>query len=110
MYRQICDFLRQAITNGSFPPGYRLPSTRSLAGRLQVSRNTVLNAYEELAAEGFVEGRIGSGTRVRQSAADTPHFLVPNIPDAHTLLRQADYPVAAAGFFDPDGTPLYVHR
>jgi GntR family transcriptional regulator/MocR family aminotransferase len=96
--------------NRSLPPGYRLSSTRSLALRLRVSRNTVLNAYEELAAEGLVEGRIGSATRVRGSICKLPHLLVPNIPDARALLQQAHYPVAATGFCDPDGTPLYLHR
>jgi DNA-binding transcriptional MocR family regulator len=110
MCLQLCDFLRQAIMNRSLPPGYRLPSTRSLAERLRVSRNTVLNAYEELAAEGLIEGRIGSGTRVRVSVSRFRHLPVPNIPDLRTLLRQAHYPVAAAGICDPDGTPLYLHR
>ena len=96
--------------NRSLPPGYRLPSTRSLAEHLRVSRNTVLHAYEQLVGEGLLEGRIGSGTRVRESVSRTSHSLVPNIPDARTLLRQAHYPVAASGFCDPDGAPLYLHR
>ena len=96
--------------NRSFPPGYRLPSTRSLAERLRISRNTVLSAYEELAAEGLVQGRVGSGTRVRGSVSKFPHSLVPRIPDARFLLRQAHYPVAAAGVCDLDGNPLYLHR
>jgi GntR family transcriptional regulator/MocR family aminotransferase len=106
MYRQLCEFLRQDIVNGSLPPGYNLPSTRSLAHRLRVSRNTVLNAYEELAARGLVEARIGSGTRVCGAGP----LSVPNIPDALTLLREAHYPVAASGFCDPDGSLLYLHR
>ena len=64
MYRHLYGFLRFAIMNRCLPPGQRLPSTRSLAERLRIARNTVLNAYEELAAEGLVEARIGSGTRV----------------------------------------------
>ena len=110
MFRQLSDFLRRVIINGSLPPGYSLPSTRSLAHRLRVSRNTVLNAYEELAAEGLVEARTGSGTRVRQSASNVLQLFVPKIPEPHTLLRQAHYPIAAVGVCDPDGTPLYFHR
>jgi len=110
MYRQLYGFLRQAIMNRTLPPGYRLPSSRSLAERLRVSRNTVLNAYEALVAEGLMEGRIGSGTRICKSISGTPQLLVPNIPDARTLLSQAHYPVASAGFYDPDGSPIYLHR
>jgi GntR family transcriptional regulator/MocR family aminotransferase len=106
MYRQLCDFLRQAILNRSLPPGHRVPSSRVLAGRLQVSRHTVLNAYETLVAEGLMEARIGSGTRISENVSDSLQLLVPNIPDTRTLLRQAHYPVAAAGFYDPDDSPL----
>ena len=104
MYRQLYGFLRLAIMNRSLPPGQRLPSTRSLAERLRIARNTVLTAYEELAAQGFIESRIGSGTRVRDTGP------IPKIPDALTLLREAHYPVAAFGFYDPDSSPLYLHR
>lgn len=109
-YRQLCDFLRQAIANRSLPAGSALPSSRTLAEQLGVSRNTVIHAYEELAAQGLVEGRIGSGTTVRQRVSGAPYLFVPNIPDVLTLLRQAHYPAAATGFYDPDGTSLYIHR
>jgi DNA-binding transcriptional regulator YhcF (GntR family) len=85
MYRQLYGFLRLAIMNRSLPPGQRLPSSRSLAERLRISRNTVLTAYEELAAQGFIESRIGSGTRV----CGIGPMSVPQIPDALTLLREA---------------------
>ncbi|MFB4275457.1 GntR family transcriptional regulator [Nonomuraea sp. MTCD27] len=55
---------RAAIMNGQFEPGSRLPSTRTLAGSLGVSRSTVVEAFDRLAAEGFVERRAGSGTYV----------------------------------------------
>src|SRR6184192_1481075 len=44
--------------------GARLPSTRNLANELMVSRTTVLNAFEQLIFEGYLEGRVGSGTKV----------------------------------------------
>lgn len=56
--------LRGAILEGRVPPGRRLPSSRALADTLQVSRNTVLFAFEQLAAEGYVESRHGAGTFV----------------------------------------------
>ncbi|WP_162486312.1 winged helix-turn-helix domain-containing protein, partial [Anaeromyxobacter sp. PSR-1] len=49
-YRQ----LREAILDGRLRAGERLPATRELARRLEVSRNTVLHAYQRLAAEGFL--------------------------------------------------------
>lgn len=56
--------LKEAILEGRLRPGERLPATRELARRLEVSRNTVLHAYAQLVAEGFATGRPGSGTFV----------------------------------------------
>lgn len=64
LYRQLYNDLRQAILHGQLTAGTRLPSTRGLAAELSVSRNTVVNAYEQLIAEGYLEGQTGSGTRV----------------------------------------------
>ncbi len=64
MHRQVYDQIRDAILGGRLPPGRRLPSTRALADELGVSRNTVLAAFDQLFAEGYTEGQVGSGTRV----------------------------------------------
>jgi len=64
MHRQVYDQIRDAILGGRLAPGRRLPSTRALADELGVSRNTVLAAYDQLFAEGYTEGQVGSGTRV----------------------------------------------
>jgi len=64
LYRQ----LREAILTGRLAGGDRLPPSRYLAQRLQVSRKTVSDAYEQLAAEGFLQGRAGSGTFVSPGA------------------------------------------
>lgn len=61
---RIYDAIRAAILDGRLITGERLPPTRELAARLGVSRATVTVAYESLAAEGFVEGRVGAGTVV----------------------------------------------
>lgn len=60
IYRQ----LREAVLDGRLRPGERLPPSRELAERLAVARNTVAVAYERLTAEGFLVGRVGSGTYV----------------------------------------------
>lgn len=64
MYRQIYEAIRSAILTGEFAPRMKLPSTRSLAEQLNVSRITVFNAYEQLLAEGYLEGKTGAGTFV----------------------------------------------
>lgn len=68
MFRQVAAALRAAIHERRLRPGDRAPSTRALARALGVSRNIVLLAYADLAAEGYFEGRSGSGTYV----ASTP--------------------------------------
>jgi GntR family transcriptional regulator/MocR family aminotransferase len=62
--RELYEQLRDAIAAGRLADCDRLPATRTLAERLSVSRNTVVWAYELLAAEGYVESRVGSGFSV----------------------------------------------
>lgn len=64
LYKQIYTRLREAVLNRSLSQAMRLPSTRSLAANLGISRNTVLTAFEQLLAEGYLETRRGSGTYV----------------------------------------------
>jgi GntR family transcriptional regulator/MocR family aminotransferase len=70
LYRQIEEELRAAILDGRLRPGMRLPSVRALAAELRVARITVVTAYEQLAAEGYVEGRAGVGTIVAEAIPD----------------------------------------
>ncbi len=67
LFRQVYVGLRKAILTGNLLPGERLPSTRDLAEQLGISRTVVLLAYDHLLAEGFIEGRHGSGTYVSPS-------------------------------------------
>jgi GntR family transcriptional regulator/MocR family aminotransferase len=67
LYRQLYERLRQAILRGNLAPGSKVPSTRALADELRIARNTVVTAYEQLFAEGYLEGKLGSGTYVSQS-------------------------------------------
>ncbi len=73
LQQQVYDGLRRSILEGRLAPGSRLPSTRTLARELGVSRNTVLLAYDQLLAEGYVVGRVGSGTFV---AAELPDAML----------------------------------
>src|ERR1700742_380539 len=61
---QLAEQLRAAAGEGRLRSGDRLPSTRALADRLEVSRTVTAAAYEQLHAEGWITGRHGSGTFV----------------------------------------------
>lgn len=69
-YRQIYDGYRTAILTGLLRRGERLPSTRALAAELGISRLPVVYAFEQLLHEGYIEGRAGSGTYVKDSIPD----------------------------------------
>jgi GntR family transcriptional regulator/MocR family aminotransferase len=71
LHRQLYDQLREEILGGRLAPGSRLPSTRRLAAEVGASRNTVMGAFEQLAAEGYIEGRVGSGTMVARTLPET---------------------------------------
>jgi len=81
LQEQIAGFFRAAVADGRLAPGARLPSSRGLAVQLGVARNTVSLAYERLAAEGYVEGRRGGGTRI---AGDLPDLATPK-PAVRTI-------------------------
>jgi GntR family transcriptional regulator/MocR family aminotransferase len=70
IYRQLYDWFRKAILDGRMRPGQRVPSTRALAVELKISRIPVLNAYEQLLAEGYFETFTGAGTCVASSIPD----------------------------------------
>lgn len=69
-YSQLTRALKSAILSGRLGTGARLPSTRVLAEELGLSRITVLTAYEQLRAEGYIVGRVGSGSYVSTSHAE----------------------------------------
>lgn len=93
LYRQIYRSLRRAILAGELSRGTRLPSTRMLAGELGVSRNTVINAFAQLQAEGYLESGPGAGS-----------FVARELPDSllHPRLRRQDTPHGAM----PEQPPL----
>jgi GntR family transcriptional regulator/MocR family aminotransferase len=70
LYRQLYEGYRDAIVDRRLRPGQRIPSTRSLAVELEISRIAVLSAFEQLLAEGYFEARAGSGTFVARSLPD----------------------------------------
>jgi GntR family transcriptional regulator/MocR family aminotransferase len=77
LYQQLYAHLRVAILSGELKRGTKLPSARALAVELNVSRNTILNAYRQLTAEGYLESAEGSGTFV---AGVLPDLLLKTTP------------------------------
>ncbi len=82
LFRQVYRRFRTAILDGTFGAGEKLPSTREISEQLGVSRTVALMAYEQLLAEGFATGRLGSGTyvskavEIRRSSALQPSLRV----------------------------------
>ena len=66
IYRQLENFLRQLILDGTLPSRQKLPSTREFSEELGVSRITVKTVYEQLISEGYAEAKPGAGTFVSE--------------------------------------------
>jgi GntR family transcriptional regulator/MocR family aminotransferase len=73
LHRQVYQGIREAILSGQVAAGVRIPASRRLAEYLAVSRSTVLVAFEQLVAEGYIEGAVGSGSYVARQIPD--HLL-----------------------------------
>lgn len=69
-YLQLYEHIRRAILDGQLKAGEQLPPSRTLARELKASRTTVLQAYEHLAAEGYLSGHVGAGTFVSEQVPD----------------------------------------
>jgi DNA-binding transcriptional regulator YhcF (GntR family) len=102
LHRQIYRQIAEAIRSGAVDYEARLPSTRAMAGMLRVSRNTVLAAYEDLAAEDLVRGEHGSGMRITRRGNEKIFGL-------RQVIRAAGYPARVLELADPDGNPLYIN-
>lgn len=99
LYLQIEEALRRAILSGVFADGDKLPSTRTLAAELSVSRLTVDNAYAELAAKGLLQQRRGSGAYVRHLLPPSSQPL-PLLPGEFPLDRFTTVTSRLDGFAD----------
>lgn len=96
--RALYQALRARILDGRLAGGSRLPASRDLAAALGVSRNTVIRAFEQLHAEGYVLGRIGAGTYVAP--------LGPPTTRTPTVFQAAGMPApGGATALPPDGPP-----
>jgi GntR family transcriptional regulator / MocR family aminotransferase len=91
LHAQLTRALKAMVASGVVSHGTRLPPTRLLARELGLSRNTVLAAYEQLRAEGFVDGRIGSGSYVSVPTRGLRPALrpEPKLPAQTAFMRRA---------------------
>jgi GntR family transcriptional regulator/MocR family aminotransferase len=128
LHEQIERAVRDGIRSGLLVPGARLPSTRGLAAELGISRGVVSAAYDQLAAEGYLNMRQGAPVRVARSVRPAPTRLSarslqethrydfdPGRPDLAGFPRERwarslraawrDAPFDAAGYGDPRGAP-----
>jgi GntR family transcriptional regulator / MocR family aminotransferase len=101
LHVRLTSAIRDAIRTGRIPVGSALPPTRQLAADLGCSRWVATEAYEQLVSEGYLEARIGSGTRVRlrdvarsspsrpagEASASWRFDLTPGLPDFHAFPR-----------------------
>lgn len=90
---QIARQIRALVLSGRLKPQSKLPSTRALAEELDVARATIVEAYEQLTGEGYLETRSGSGTRI---AAELPEALLAAAPTGVAVSPQAGKPVKRA--------------
>ena len=132
----LLEAFREAIRSGRLTPGTRLPSSRVLGADLGVARNTVVQVYSELTAEGWLTARQGSGTEVAPRGAELArpasgwrhpvrphprplHDLRPGQPDLSSFPRNewlrairrglAATPDEMLGYGDPYGIPQLRH-
>ncbi|PSJ41668.1 aminotransferase-like domain-containing protein [Allosphingosinicella deserti] len=88
---QVMEVIRHRVDRRLLTPGARIPSVRAMAGALIVSKSTVVEAYDRLAAEGLVEGRPGSG-----------FYVAAPLAPLRLLSAEADT--------DPTADPLWTMR
>jgi GntR family transcriptional regulator / MocR family aminotransferase len=91
LYDQLTRALKASILDGRIAAGTQLPPTRELADELELSRTTVLAAYEQLRAEGFIAGRVGSGSYVSnlQARPTSHHPCSASIPAPSRYAQRA---------------------
>jgi GntR family transcriptional regulator/MocR family aminotransferase len=104
LYLQLYEQVRRSVLSGRLAAGARLPSSRTLASELGLSRTTVIQAYDRLWSEGYLTAKVGSGTRVtatlpedRLAAAASPQQASPGRAAARLSHRAAALAPMLAG-------------
>lgn len=112
-YRWLYEALRSEILEGRLRPGTRLPSTRDFASQYGLARGTIVNAFEQLKSEGYVEGSTGSGTYVSKVLPERMLHVAP-LPAAKPLTRRShvlsEYGNRATLFTTYESQPIRAFR
>ncbi|MGW6283149.1 MocR-like pyridoxine biosynthesis transcription factor PdxR [Kribbella sp. NPDC055071] len=99
LHLQLAEQFRAAVLDGRLQAGHRLASTRDLARELSVSRSVTQAAYDQLHAEGWIEGRTGAGTFVTDVVPLQPvvrrNTPAKPAPDDHLLTLRPGIPYIA---------------
>lgn len=114
-FRRLAEQIRRAIRSGALLHGTRLPASRQLAAQLGIARNSVVEAYAELAAEGLAEGLGRNGTQVAMVGKRSVPVLQAALPTVLQRLPQVHAPCSGHLNWKPGQTgtqalPLEIWR
>ena len=114
-YQWLYSSLRAEILDGRLRPGTRLPSTRDLASQYSLARGTIVNAFEQLESEGYIDGSVGSGTYVSKVLPEKLLHVASGVPARRAVpgYRQpviSDYGRAARLFRGYETRPIRAFR
>ena len=101
LYRQVYDAFKSAILDDTLRAGEKMPSTRDLSQQYQCSRNTIVNAYEQLLCEGYLESVRGKGTFVSNLSQNTSPKKTSSASTSATkkLTKQAQFIEQQASYY-----------
>jgi GntR family transcriptional regulator/MocR family aminotransferase len=113
---QLYGELRELILAGTLQPGARLPSTRQMAADRRLARNTVIDAYDRLAGEGYIESRTGAGSFIASTLPESRLHALPPAKVAASdksqaigaLSRRAEQVLGEVAIMEGDGFPPCV--
>ncbi|RUL70975.1 PLP-dependent aminotransferase family protein [Dyella choica] len=112
MFLQLARAIADAIREGRLRAGEPLPGTRELAEQLRVNRNTIVAGYEELAAEGLVQTRVGGGTFVASPLPPAARTAAPakdTLADAPTYALAGSIHATPTVKLPPPGSLMIAH-
>ncbi|MGA7292768.1 MAG: PLP-dependent aminotransferase family protein [Terriglobales bacterium] len=114
-YQWLYEAVRSEILRGRLRPGTRLPATRDLARQYGLARGTIVNAFDQLGSEGYIEGNVGSGTFVTRMLPERMLHVTSESdkkprPQRKRRLRISDYTRRASLFSGYENRPIRAFR